>query len=103
MNYRSSNIQAYQKVLAVLKLRPVEGTTKTVLVKEGLVNKKMDRYCLPRAIASQVIQDIHLYHMHLGIDGIVQQAQKFIWMPGLYSALRRELAQCLGCMQKHKL
>ena len=56
----------------------MEGTTKTVLVKEGLVNKKMDRYCLPRAIASQVIQDIHLYHMHLGIDFIVQQAQMFI-------------------------
>ena len=71
MNYRAPNIQAYRKVLAALKLRPVEGTTKTVLVKEVLINKKMDRYCLPRAIASQVIQDIHLYHMHLGIDGVV--------------------------------
>ena len=103
MSYRSPNIQAYRKVLSPLKLRPVEGTMKTVLVKEGLVNKKMDRYCLPRAIASQVIQDIHLYHMHLGIDGIVQQAQKCIWMPGLYSVVRRELTQCVGCMQKHKL
>ena len=71
MNYRSPNIQAYRKVLAALKLRPVEGTTKTVLVKEGLTNKKMDRYYLLRAIACQVIQDIHLFHMHLGIDGIV--------------------------------
>ena len=52
MNYRAPNIQAYRKVLAALKLRPVEGTMKTVLVKEGLINKKMDRYCLPRAIAS---------------------------------------------------
>ena len=98
MNYISPDIQGYPKVLAALKLRPVEGTMKTVLVKEGLINKKMDRYCLPRAIASQVIQDIHLYHMHLGIDGIVQQDQKFIWMPGLYSAVRRELTQCVGCM-----
>ena len=103
MNYRSPDIQAYRKVLSALKLRPVEGTTKIVLVKEGLVNKKMDRYCLQWAKASQVIQDIHLYHIHLGINGIVQQAQKFIWMPGLYSAIRRELAQCVGCMQKHKL
>ena len=74
-----------------------------VLVKEGLINKKIDRYCLPRAIASQVIKDIHLYHMHLGIDGIVRQAQKCIWMPGLYSAVRRELTQCTGCMQKQKM
>ena len=63
----------------------------------------MDRYCLPRAIASRVIQDIHLYHMHLGIDGIVRQAQKCIWMPGLYSAVHRELTQWAGCMQKHKM
>ena len=55
----------------MLKLRPVEGTMKTVLVKEGIIDKKMDRYCLPRAIAKQVIRDIHLYNMHLGIDGIV--------------------------------
>ena len=103
MNYRAPDIQAYRKVLLALKLRPVEGTMKTVLVKEGLINKKMDRYCMPRAIASQVIQDIHLYHMHLGIDGIVQQAQKCIWMPGLYSAVCRELIQCVGCMQKHKM
>ena len=41
--------------------------------------------------------------MHLGIDGIVQQAQKFIWMPGLYSAVCRGLTQFVGCMQKHKL
>ena len=101
MNYRAPNIQAYRKVLVALKLRPVEGTAKTVLVKEGLINKKMDRYCLPRVIASQVIKDIHLYHIYLGIDGIVRQAQKCIWMPGLYSAVRRELTQCAGCMQKH--
>ena len=72
MNYRAPHVQAYRKVLVALKLRSVEGTTKTILVKEGLINKKMDRYCLPKAIASQVIQDIHLYHMHLGIDGIVR-------------------------------
>ena len=78
MNYRAPDIQAYRKVLVALKLRPVEGTAKTVLVKEGLINEKMDRYCLPRAIASQVIQDIHLYHMQLSIDRIVQQAQKCI-------------------------
>ena len=49
MNYRTPEVQAYRKVLSALKLRPVEGTTKTVLVKEGLVSKTMDRYCLPKA------------------------------------------------------
>ena len=96
-------MQAYRKILAALKLRLIEGTTKTILVREGLMGNKMDRYCLPSKIASQIINDIHLYHMHLGINGIVQQAQKFIWMPGLYSVLCRELIQCVGCMQKHKL
>ena len=86
-----------------MKLRPVEGTTKTILVKEGLIDRKMDRYCLPKTILSQVIHDIHLYHMHLGVDGKVQQAQKCVWMPGLYSAVRRELTKCSGCMQKHKI
>ena len=52
MNYMTSEVQAYRKVLSALKLRPVEGTTKTVLVKKGLVSKTMDRYCLPKAIAS---------------------------------------------------
>ena len=52
-----------------------------ILVREGLTDKKMDRYCLLSKIASQVINDIHLYHMHLGVDGIVWQAQKCIWMP----------------------
>ena len=55
MNYRAPDVQAYRKVLAALKLRPVEGTTKTILVKEGLIDRKMDRYCLPEKIASQVI------------------------------------------------
>ena len=41
--------------------------------------------------------------MHIGVDRIVQQAQRFLWMPGLYSAVSRELAYCVGCMQKHKL
>ena len=71
MNYRDPDMQAYRKILAALKLRPVEGTMKMILVKEGLTDKKMDRYCLPSKIASQVINDIHLYHMHLGVDGIV--------------------------------
>ena len=78
MNYRAPDVQAYRKVLAALKLRPVEGPTKTILVKEGLIDRKMDRYCLSEKIASLVIQDIHLYHMHLGVDGIVQQAQKCV-------------------------
>ena len=91
INYRAPDIQAYRKVLAALKLRPVEGTTKTILVKEGLIQKTMDRYCLPKAIASQVIRDIHLYHMYLGVYGMVQQVQKCVWMPGLYSAVCREL------------
>ena len=103
MNYRAPEVQAYRKVLAALELRPVEGTMKTILVKEGLIDRKMDRYCLPEKIASQVIRDIHLYHMHLGVDGIVQQAQKCVWMPGLYSAVHRELTKCSGCMQKHKI
>ena len=55
INYRSPDIQTYRKVLSALKLRPVEGTTKTVIVKEGIMGKMMDRYCLPKGIASQVI------------------------------------------------
>ena len=41
--------------------------------------------------------------MHIGLDRIVKQAQGFLWMLGLYSAVSRELANCIGCMQKHKL
>ena len=78
----------------------MEGTTKTILVKEGLIGKTMDRYCLPKAIANQVIQDIHLSHMDLGINAIVQKAHKFIWIPGLYSPVHRELTKCIGYMQK---
>ena len=84
MNYRDPDVQAYRKVLAALKLRPVEGTMKTILVREGLTDKKMDS-----KIASQVINDIHLYHMHLGVDGIVRQAQKCVWMPRLHGTVRR--------------
>ena len=103
LNYRDPSLQAYQKILAALKLRPVEGTDKTILVREGLMGSKMDRYCLPSKISSQVINNIHLYHMHLGVDGIVRQAQKCVWMPGLHDAVRRELLKCHGCMQKHKI
>ena len=90
-------------MLSALKLKQVEGMAKTILVKQGLVGTAMDRYCLPQEVASQVILDVHLSHMHIGIEGIVQQAQKFIWMPGLYTAVRRKLTKCAGCMQKHKL
>ena len=103
LNYRDPSLQAYQKILAALKLRPVEGTDKTILVREGLMGNKMDRYCLPSKILSQVINDIHLYHMHLGVDGIVRQAQKCVWMPGLHAAVHRELLKCQSCMQKHKI
>ena len=96
MNYRDPDVQAYRKILAALKLRPVEGTTKTILVREGLTDKKMDRYCLLSKIASQVINDIHLYHMHLGVNRIVRQAQKCVWMPGLYAAVRRGLTKYSG-------
>ena len=103
INFKTPEVQAYRKVLSALKLKQVEGMTKTILVKQGLVGSTMDRYFLLKEVASQVIQDIHLSHMHIGIDGIVQQAQKFFWMPGLYIAVRRELTKCAGCMQKHKL
>ena len=103
MNFKMPEVQAYRKVLLALKLKSIEGTTKTILVKQGLVGSTMDRYCLPKEVASQVIQDVHLSHMHIGINSIVQQAQKFVWMPGLYTAIRRELTKCVGCMQKHKL
>ena len=86
-----------------MKLRAVEGTEKTVLVREGLTGNKMDRYCLPSEIASQVINNIHLYHMHLGVDGILKQAQKCVWMPGLHDVVHRELLKCYRCMQKHKI
>ena len=65
-------------MLFALKLKQVEGTVKTILVKQGLVGTAMDRYYLPKEVASQVIRDIHLSHMHIGINGIVQQAQKFV-------------------------
>ena len=32
LNYRNPNLQAYRKILAALKLRPVKGTGKTILV-----------------------------------------------------------------------
>ena len=101
--YRDPSLQAYRKILAALKLKPEEGTEKTILVREGLMGRKMDRYCLPSEIVNQVKNDIHLYHMHLGIDGIVRQAQKCVWMPGLHAAVRRELSKYLGCMQKQKI
>ena len=103
LNYRDPSLQAYRKILAALKLRLVEGTEKTILVREGLTGNKMDRYCLPSKIANQVINNIHLYHMHLGVDGIVRQAQKCVWMPGLHAAVRRELLKCHGFMQNHKI
>ena len=103
MNFKTSEFQAYRKVLSALKLKQVEVTTKALLVKQGLVGSAMDRYCLPKEVASQVIQDVHLSHMNIRIDGIVQQIQKFVWMPGLYTAMQRELTKCIGCMQKHKL
>ena len=87
MNYKMPEVQAYRKVLSALKLKQVEGTIKTILVMQGLVGSTMDRYCLPKEVASQVIQDIHLSHMYIGIDGIVQQVQKFVWMLGLYTAV----------------
>ena len=98
MNFQTSEVQAYRKFLSVLKLKPVEGTAKTILVKQIL-----DRYCLLQEVASQVIWDVHFSYMHIGIDGIVQQAQKFVWIPRLYTTVRRELINCAGCMQKHKL
>ena len=103
LNYWDPSLQAYRKILAVLKLRPVEGTEKTILVREGLVGRKMDRYCLPSEIANQVINDIHLYHMHLGIDATVRQVQRCVWMPGLHAAVRTELLKCPGCVQKQKI
>ena len=56
----------------------MEGTIKTILIKQGLMENAMDRYCLLKEVASLVIQDIHPSQMHINIDGIVQQAQKFV-------------------------
>ena len=69
MNFKMAEVQAYRKMLYALKLKPVEGTIKTILVKQGLVGYTMDKYSLPKKVASQVIQDIHLTHMHIAIDG----------------------------------
>ena len=74
MNYMDSDVHAYRKVLTTLKLVPVEGTEKAILVKQGLMEGTMDCYCLPRRIAEQVIRDVHLTHMHLGTDGTTRQA-----------------------------
>ena len=38
----------------------MEGTEKTILVKQGLVEGTMDHYCLPKKIAEQVIRDVPL-------------------------------------------
>ena len=103
MNYKDADVHAYRKVLTTLKLVPVEGTEKAILVKQGLMEGTMDRYCLPRRIAEQVIRDVHLTHMHLGMDGTTRQAQKFVWMPGLYSMVRNKVAKCARCVQKQKI
>ena len=78
MNFKNSDVLAYRKVLATLKLVPVEGTEKAILVKQGLMEGTMDCYCLPRKIAEQMIKEVHLTHMHLGMDGTTRQAQKFV-------------------------
>ena len=72
MNFKTPEVQAYRKVLSALRLKQVEGTAKTILVKKRLLGNTMDRYCLPKELESQVIQDLHLSHMHIGIDGIMQ-------------------------------
>ena len=81
---------------------PVEGTEKAILVKQGLMKGPMDRYCLPRKIAEQVIKDVHLTHMHLGMDGTTRQAQKFVWMPGLYNKVWSEVAKCPGVYRSRR-
>ena len=103
MNFKTPEVQAYRKVLSALKLKQVEGMIKTILVKQGLVGSAIERYCLPKEVASQVIQDIHLSHIHIGSNGILHQAQKFVWMLGLYTTVRRDLTKGAGCMQTHKL
>ena len=103
LNYRNSDMQSYRKFMTSMELRPVAGTEKTILVRKGLMGNRMDQYCLPREIAGQVIQDMHLYHMHLGIYGILKQAQKCVYMPSLRTVITRQLSSCQGCMQKHKV
>ena len=79
---------------------PVEGTEKAILVKQGLMEGTIYRYCLPSKIAKQVIKDMHLTHMHLGMDGTTRQTQEFVWMPGLYSMVQNKVAKCAGCVPK---
>ena len=55
LNYRNSDMQSYRKFMTSMELRPVAGTEKTILVRKGLLGNRMDRYCLPREIAGQVI------------------------------------------------
>ena len=81
MNFKNSDVLAYRKVLLTLKLVLVEGTEKTILVKQGLVEGTMDHYCRPKKIAKQVIREVHSTHLHIGVDGTTRQAQKFVWMP----------------------
>ena len=69
MNFKNSDVLVYRKVLSTLKLVLVEGTEKTILVKQGLVEGTIDYYCLPKKIAEQVIRDILLTHMHIGVSG----------------------------------
>ena len=102
-NFKNPEVLAYRKVLSALKLIPVEGTDKTLLVKQGLVEGTMDRYCLPKEMAEQVIQDVHLTHIHIEVDGTTSQVQKFMWMLGLYTPVRTELAKYACCVKKQKV
>ena len=74
MNFQTSEVQAYRKIITALELRPIEGTNKTVLVKKELLGTP-DRYCLPTKLVNRVIQDLHFVHMHMGTDGITRHAQ----------------------------
>ena len=38
MNYKTPEVQACRKVLSALRLKQMEGTMKTILVKQGLVD-----------------------------------------------------------------
>ena len=64
------SIKPYRKIITALEVRPIEGTNKTLLVKKELLENP-DRYCLPTKLVKRVIQDLHLIHMHLGMDGII--------------------------------
>ena len=70
MNFRSSDVEAYQKILPALKLHPTVDVQRKVMYKQILLLNQIPKYYLPRALAPIVIEGLHLTYIHIGTYGI---------------------------------